>query len=40
MRHTTRNLKNRRRLQSIAKKLRSQDKKRRREQRRAAKPAS
>ena len=37
MRHTTRNLKNRRRLQSIGKKLKQQAKQRRREQRRGAK---
>ena len=39
MRHTTRNLKNRTRLQKIGKKLRQQAKQRKREQRRAAKPA-
>jgi hypothetical protein len=39
MRHTTKNLKNRRRLQQIAKKLRQQAKAAKRETRRAAKPA-
>jgi len=37
MRHTTRNLKNRTRLQKIGKKLRQQAKQRKREQKRAAK---